>query len=151
MVLLDDLENAGLAQLGRRLGEQRSWAKRFMLAEEFVRARLVRGRPVSPAVDWAYRRIVSAGGAVPISAIATELGWSRKHLAVRFREQIGSAPKSVARIARFNRATALARQDHVSGWADIAAVCGYADQAHLVREFKEFAGVPPATWRARPG
>jgi AraC-like DNA-binding protein len=44
---------------------------------------------------------------------------------------------------RFNRALALARRG--GGWADIAAECGYANQAHLIREFREFAGRPPAS------
>ncbi|TIS77106.1 MAG: helix-turn-helix transcriptional regulator, partial [Mesorhizobium sp.] len=55
---------------------------------------------------------------------------------------------TLSRIVRFNRALSLSkRQD--DNWAGIAADCGYADQAHLVREFRQLAGETPsglATW-----
>ena len=82
------------------------------------------------------------------TAIAERLEWSRKHLAARFREEVGMGPKTIARIARFNRAQAMAVGGDGDGWADIAAACGYADQAHLVREFTALAGTTPGAWRA---
>ena len=72
---------------------------------------------------------------------------SRKHLAARFSDEVGLTPKAVARIARFNLVMRLARQGY--RWAEIAAECGYTDQAHLVREFTEYAGETPTAWRAR--
>ncbi|MER9841163.1 AraC family transcriptional regulator [Mesorhizobium australicum] len=56
----------------------------------------------------------------------------------------GIGPKTLSRIVRFNRALGLSRQQ-ASGWADIAADCGYADQAHLAREFRDLAGETPTT------
>ena len=57
-------------------------------------------------------------------------------------DAIGVGPKTLSRIVRFNRALGLSRQDK-SDWADIAADCGYADQAHLVREFRDLGGQTP--------
>mgnify|MGYP005868667299 CR=1 FL=1 len=74
------------------------------------------------------------------------LDWSRKHLASRFHEEVGLPPKTIARIARFNRAQAMAASGMGDGWADIAAACGYADQAHLTREFVALAGTTPGAW-----
>jgi AraC-like DNA-binding protein len=81
-----------------------------------------------------------------VASIAREVGWSRKHLARRFADEVGLGPKSVSRIVRFNRAIAASRSG--SGWAGIAADCGYADQAHMVREFRELAGNSPVSWAA---
>jgi AraC-like DNA-binding protein len=148
MVQLDDLEDRTIAGLRQRLGEERSWRRRFVLVEAAMLPRLADGRGPSAAVAWAYRRIVETGGAVRIGSIAERLDWSRKHLAARFHEEVGMGPKMIARIARFNRAKAMAGAGDGDGWADIAAACGYADQAHLVREFSTLAGATPGAWRA---
>ncbi len=84
-----------------------------------------------------------------ISSLAAELGCSRKHLAGRFRLQVGLPPKTVARMARFQGALALSTRTAAPDWAEIAAACFYADQAHLTREFGAFAGASPAAWLRR--
>ena len=94
---------------------------------------------------WAFDRITATGGRAKVASIAERIGWSRKHLARRFTDEIGLGPKSVSRIVRLSRAIVAARTGS-DGWADIAADCGYADQAHLVREFRALAGTSPTTW-----
>ncbi|MER9305685.1 AraC family transcriptional regulator [Mesorhizobium sp. M0293] len=47
-----------------------------------------------------------------------------------------------------NRALGLSRQ-RTADWADIAADCGYSDQAHLVREFRGLAGETPTSLAIR--
>lgn len=84
------------------------------------------------------------GGRVRVATVAERIGWSRKHLARRFTEDIGLGPKAVSRIVRLNRAMAAARAGN--GWADVAAGCGYADQAHMARDFRELAGASPVGW-----
>jgi AraC-like DNA-binding protein len=147
MVQLDDLGDAALGDLRSRLGDERDWWKRLDIAEAFLVARLRAPGPDNGATAWAYREIVASGGRIPIERLAERTGWSRKHLASRFHDEIGLTPKAVARIARFERAQALAKAEH-GGWADIAAACGYADQAHLVREFGSLSGLTPTKWRA---
>ncbi len=147
LVRLDQLDEPELADLGERLGQERSWRRRFALVEAALRPRLLGEGGASPAIAWAYRRIVESGGAVRVEALATRLEWSRKHLAARFHEEVGLPPKTVARIARFGRAQAMASSGAASGWADVAAASGYADQAHLVREFMALAGSTPGRWR----
>jgi AraC-like DNA-binding protein len=104
-------------------------------------------------VSWAYRQILASRGTVRMSRIARELGWSRKHLAARFHRELGLAPKSIARIARFQNVLAQARTRSAGSaplaWADVAMACGYADQAHLTREFVEMSGTTPSRWLAR--
>jgi AraC-like DNA-binding protein len=86
---------------------------------------------------------------VRIVTLAEEIGWSRKHLVDRFRSEFGLAPKSLARMMRFHHACRLARTGTSPGWAGIAAESGFADQAHLVREFVALAGEPPTAWARR--
>jgi transcriptional regulator GlxA family with amidase domain len=54
----------------------------------------------------------------------------------------------LARITRFRRAAGLLAQGRVRSGADLAAAGGYVDQAHLIREFQEFAGTTPKLFRA---
>jgi AraC-like DNA-binding protein len=147
MVHLEDLGDRLLTGLRERLGAERSWRRRFDLAERACLARLA-GSRLSGPVAWAYGQIVASGGRARVATIATRLEWSRKHLAARFHEEVGLPPKTLARIARFTRAQAMAAAGGGEGWADVAAACGYADQAHLVREFAALAGATPGAWQA---
>jgi AraC-like DNA-binding protein len=83
-----------------------------------------------------------------IAEIARTVGWSRRHLTRSIERTLGVGPRSYRRLLRFQDATRLA-QSPVRSWADIASQAGYADQAHLTREFREFAGLTPTTYAAR--
>ncbi len=146
MIVLDDVLGAQGMALRERLGNAPDWTARFDLAEAFVTDRLGTATDTPPEIAWAYNRIVTSGGRTRIASIAEKLGWSRKHLAGSFSNAIGIGPKTLSRIVRFNRALGLSRHE-TTGWADIAADCGYADQAHLVREFRQLAGDPPTALR----
>lgn len=148
MVVLDDVLGAEGMALRERLGNAPDWTARFDIAETFVAARLGNAVETPLEIAWAYDRIIMSGGRTRISSLAERLGWSRKHLASSFSNAIGIGPKTLSRIVRFNRALGLARQQTVD-WADIAADCGYADQAHLVREFRDLAGQTPGALSAR--
>lgn len=142
MVGLDDALGFDGIALRERLGDAPDWGTRFDIAENYIAGRLVEANALSPEVAWAYRTVIASGGRTRISVLAGEIGWSRKHLAAKFTDAIGIAPKTLSRIVRFNRALSLSkRQD--DDWAGIAADCGYADQAHLAREFRQLAGETP--------
>lgn len=135
--------------LRNRLGEMPDWESRFRLVEDFITSRLAQARTPSAQVSRAYRQIMASGGQARIARIAADVEWSRKHLAERFAEDIGLTPKSVARIARLERAIALSRSQTQAGWADIAAACGFSDQPHLASEFQALAGATPTAFMAR--
>lgn len=148
MVTLDDVLGAEGLALRERLANEPDWHRRLDLAERFVETRIEAAPPTRPEVAWAYGNVLSSGGRMPVTAIAKDIGWSRKHLAGRFTAETGLGPKTFARIVRFNRALAL-RRTGTGGWAGIAAECGYSDQAHLAREFREMTGETPGSWQAQ--
>lgn len=143
MVGLDEVLGIWGRRLREMLGEQTDWHGRLDVAESSIVERLIKTPPPSTEVRWALDKIMASGGRGRVATIASEIGWSRKHLAARFADQTGLGPKAVARIVRFNNAASLARRVERPAWADIAAACGFADQAHLVREFRELAGATP--------
>ena len=62
---------------------------------------------MAPEVGWVWQQLLQAGGAVRVSALAAETGWSGRHLTSRFRAEIGLTPKAAARVIRFSRARQL--------------------------------------------
>ncbi len=114
----------------------------------------------------AWRELLAAGGQATVPDLAAETGWSERHLRSQFLAEIGLTPKAAARVIRFDRARrrlqartqgparltgpapAQARAGGRWSLADLAADCGYYDQAHLDREFRALAGCPPTRWLA---
>jgi transcriptional regulator GlxA family with amidase domain len=80
--------------------------------------------------------------------VAAELGWSRRHLTGLFTEAVGLPPKTYARLLRFQRARQLIASGDDTTLAQVALDAGYYDQAHLNRDFREFAGAPPTALTA---
>jgi len=148
-VPLEALDDPALHTLRDRLGEATDAPHALRIATAFLVTRLRAGEALDDRVFRAYRRIVASSGQTRIAALAGQVGWSRKHLAARFGREIGLPPKTVARLARFEAAQGLARSGRATGWADVAAACGFADQAHLSADFRAFAGLAPGAWAAR--
>jgi AraC-like DNA-binding protein len=145
------LEDA-FGQMGRRLVEQlhdtHDWAARFDVLEAFLLARADAGPRPTPAVAWALARLWETEGRERVESLAAQLGCSRRYLHAGFREQIGLAPKTVARLIRFGAVRRRIERAPVR-WADVAYECGYADQSHLNRDFRELAGTTPTDFASR--
>jgi methylphosphotriester-DNA--protein-cysteine methyltransferase len=77
-----------------------------------------------------------------VSAIAEELGISERQLRRRFHATVGYGPKTLARVLRFQRMLALARQRSSRDLGQLAVDAGYADQAHMTMECTQLAGLP---------
>jgi uncharacterized glyoxalase superfamily protein PhnB/AraC-like DNA-binding protein len=130
-------------ELVERLEAAPGWAERFDLLDAVLLARVSATAAPPRELAWAWERLAASDGGVAIGALAEEVGWSRRHLAARFRSQLGMGPKTIARVLRFQRAVALLRDEEGPELARIAADCGYFDQAHFTRDVRAFAGVTP--------
>jgi AraC-like DNA-binding protein len=134
---------------GRRLGEQArdvpTWKERFALVDSFLLERMDQGPRPSPEVSHALTALMESRGQQPIGQLAAETGWSHKHLITLFRRQVGVTPKMAARLIRFETVRRRLATGSL-GWARIAADAGYADQSHLVREFRQFTGLTPTAF-----
>jgi len=158
-------------ELRARVADATCWDERFAILDEIL-FRILFGQPpgqgspnagaavgsgapvgAGAEVSRAWAQLLRSGGTMRVSALATETGWSTRHLTNRFRTETGLTPKAAARVIRFHRARQLlARQakkpDGTERLADLAVACGYFDQAHLAREFRALAGCPPSQWLA---
>jgi AraC-like DNA-binding protein len=146
-VPVDAVLGAAGTRIHARLGEAAGWPERFaVLDAELGRLAADRGPPAE--VSFAWRLLLRSGGRVPVAELADRTGWSTRHLANRFREEIGLTPKAAARVVRFDRARRRLAGAAPGSLADLAVACGYFDQAHLAREFRALAGCPPSQWLA---
>ncbi len=147
-VPLDALWGARGQLLQERLASSAEPAAAFEVMERELLARLQRPLLIHPAVAYT---LASAGIAVKaggIERVRERTGYSHRRFIELFRAAMGLAPKQYFRIKRFGSVVErLARGQN--RLADLAASEGYADQAHLTREFRELAGIAPTSFRPR--
>ncbi|MGN0062921.1 MAG: helix-turn-helix domain-containing protein [Nocardioides sp.] len=121
------------------------WGARFDRLEQHLLTRLAATADpvgvVAPEVREAWRLLRASGGRARVAEVAERVGWSRRRLLGRFTDEYGVGPKTAARIVRFERAHRMARAG--VPYVEVAARCGYADQAHLAHEFAAMAGRTP--------
>lgn len=154
---LEELLGRDAGLIAAQLYELPDSPSRFALLDRELLRRIEAAPPhPHPDVERAWRLLRASGGRMPIEELGRQLGCSRRHLARRFAEDVGVSPKQAGRLMRFEAARrrlqaavqpqGLARPQGAAGrpsLARIAAECGYADQAHMTREFRAFAGAPP--------
>lgn len=145
-VSLDTLGWAAARHLGDQLVAMPSAADRRAVIEAALRARLAgaRHRATSGLLRTAVRLLERGGRG--LGAVRNELGVGERMLERRFLERVGLSPKAFERIARFRRAVERIQRRPRTPYAAVALDTGYADQAHLIREFKSLAGVTPAAY-----
>jgi AraC-like DNA-binding protein len=132
-VALDDLWGSRACDLEGRLESQMS---------PRILAAALTAPPAPDPVKRAIEAMVEACGAVDLDWVAAQAGMSPRQFRRRCLEESGLAPKQLCRILRFRHACEMAAAGG-NRWAAIAADAGYFDQAHLIRDFREFTGRAP--------
>ena len=152
VVPLDALWGRLAGELLDRLDAATSWAERFSVVEgvllRALSARVEIPSGARPETTEAWRRLETMAGRVEIGELAADLGWSRRHLTARFTDEFGVGPKQLARVLRFEQSVGMLRRPRRPTLAAIAAECGYADQAHMARDWRQLAGSSPSQWLA---
>ncbi len=128
---------AAVRDTARGLAEAAADIQRVLL-------RWIRRDALDARVTFAVDAIARAKGQVSFDGLAGDVNLTRRHLERRFLEHVGVTPKRLARIARFQHALQLLESGEAGSGAATAAACGYADQSHFVRDFRQLAGCPPS-------
>lgn len=147
---LEDVFGHSASVIVEQLEAAPDWTARFDILDAVITSRLKAAIEPSAPVIWAWNKLRSSVGNVSIASLAGELGYSHKHLITRFRDQVGLPPKTMARVFRFDCAVQkMRRGEPIISWPDFANDCGYFDQAHMIHDFREFAGMTPGEFLAR--
>lgn len=133
----------------RRLFDQLQKADEIPQMTAFVDAFLLnflakQKLPKTPdGISAASDIMLKKAGLVNIAQLAHDANMSFRNFRRRFYEQVGVSPKLFCRIIRFNTALTSKLKNPRTDWSTIAHDCGYFDQMHLIKDFKEFAGFSP--------
>jgi AraC-like DNA-binding protein len=141
LIALEDVLGPFASELTERLAESPSAEVRHAIAQRLLSARLSEDAATPPEVAYALARLRATRGAAGIASLAAEVGWSRRHLAARFREAAGLPPKALGRLIRVEHAVQRMRAG--DPLVDIAYDAGYADQSHFNRDFRALVGCRP--------
>jgi AraC-like DNA-binding protein len=99
--------------------------------------------PAIPFAASAFER------GVPVSEVTSRLGLAPKTFVQRFRRRVGLTPKLFSRVRRLQRVVRSIHESGAADWSELAAEHGYADQAHLIHDFRDLTGMTPTAYRPR--
>jgi AraC-like DNA-binding protein len=118
------------------------------IAERYLMKRL-RVFAVSAEIRIAQQAVAamhSSRGKMSVAEVAMRSAVSPRHLERAFQEQVGVSPKVFGGLLRLDHALEIAELE--SNWAEIASMCGYFDQSHMIRDFRRMAGATPVEFMA---
>jgi len=124
-----------------------SWAACFEMLDQVFGVQIPAKYATPSKLRWAWNEVSHLGGDARVKRLAASLGWSSRHFISKFQEMTGLTPKAQARRWRFQKARTYLDQTSLS-LAQVAAQCGYSDQSHLTREFRELGSSTPGAYRA---
>lgn len=144
--LVGDDAAAELRDRTRPLGSDEARARAI---EDWLLARRYAVHPYFATIRRAMDLFHQSTFTLTVAEVCDRLGLSNRHLVRQFREVVGVTPKTMSRIARFQAVVTAIEDTRDPDWARLAYRFGYADQPHLVREFRRMAGVTPTQFIAR--
>jgi len=148
-VPVDAVWQRSLDRIRNQVGDLASPTETLRVLEEELRSRLAEAQSRGlDLVRYTAGRLETSRGAVPIGALTDDAGVSVNHLATQFKSHVGVTPKRVARIYRFAGLILSVDARRPVDWSELAHSAGYFDQAHFIKEFKDFTGHTPSGYLA---
>lgn len=136
------LLGSGMTRIREQLQHASSWDQSKAIVESWLLSRLSKVKTLSP-FDHAMRAAMQSGGLLPVEQLASIACTSIRQFERQCLTRIGMGPKILSRITRFSAAYRLYERHPDMTWISIAHSTGYFDQMHMVRDFKQFAGMVP--------
>ncbi|MCL2734400.1 MAG: helix-turn-helix domain-containing protein [Actinomycetia bacterium] len=145
-----DVFGPAAREVSARILERDDLAEMAGLADAYLLDLLPRAAadPQVPQVAALVERITAGPQLFRVDELAADLGLPVRQLQRLFAEYVGASPKWVLRRARLHEVAARADEGADIDWARLAADLGYADQAHLTRDFTAAVGSPPGRYAA---
>jgi AraC-like DNA-binding protein len=142
VVVLDEVWGRGGGVLRDRLCEARTPADKFRVLEAVLLERMVRSW--DPAIAFA---VCALERGMAVAEVSSHVGLLPKAFVRHFRARVGLAPKRLSRVRRLQRIVGSVCHGGDADWCLVAAEHGYADQAHLIHDFRDLTGITPTGYR----
>ena len=140
-----DILNGDLLDLREDLITATSSAEKFAVADAWLKSRY-KEKLAAPKSIVDVVELLQEQPASKLKEIIYSYSGTQKHLISQFKKFIGITPKHYQRVLRFNDVFIQIQNDQFLSWSDIAHRCGYSDQSHFIREFKNFSGFNPESY-----
>jgi len=114
----------------------------FRVLERYLDRKLKTAVAIHPAIKFAIARLSRDDG-VRIRQLQLDTGLSHTRFIQLFHAHVGLTPKLFYRIQRFRALLDRIEKGMPVNWSEVAIDGGYFDQAHLIRDFRAFAGITP--------
>jgi AraC-like DNA-binding protein len=148
-VSLETLWGTGAATLRDRLLEAPTPDLMFRILEQTLLDMADRPLVRHPAVSFALDQFQRGPFQRSVSDLVVRSGLCHRRFIRVFTEEVGLTPKLFARIQRFQQVLQLIETGAKVNWSNLAATCGYYDQAHFIRDFRIFSGINPTEYLAQ--
>jgi len=145
-VSLADLWGHQAQFLREQLLEAPTPEQKFAVLERCLMEQAFRPLERHRAVGHALALFRNIHTAPAVSAVSDGIGISSRRFIQLFSSETGLTPKLFCRVRRFQRALQLIHKGSDFDWPDLAADCGYFDQAHFIHDFRAFSGMNPTTY-----
>ena len=140
-----DILDGELMTLRETIAAAAGSADKFSVAEAWLESRYDESLAPPDSV-LAVVRLLQEQPASKLNEIVAGFSGTQKHLISLFKKFVGVTPKQYQRILRFNDVFVQMQNDQFLSWSDIAHRCGYSDQSHFIREFRNFSGYKPESF-----
>lgn len=142
-VPLDKLFGAEGTKIGNQILNANSTPERIQIIEAFLIQALADKRTIDNIVKSTVETIFNANGQFSVNVFSKSHNINRRQLARKFSVAIGLSPKQLAKTIRIQSTLKVLLNEEISSLTNLAYENEYFDQAHFIKEFKEFTGLTP--------
>ena len=151
VIELDEIWGRSIDFIWEQLMMASTPQQKFCILEQHFLKQLDGIEGQNSIIIHALKLLQDTANELPVRSIAEEVGISHKHLIRTFDKIVGIKPKLLSRIYKFQKAIHLIGNKKRLRWTSLAYECGYYDQAHFIKEFKNFSGINPSSYLDQHG
>lgn len=139
---LADIWDGTAAEIEDKMAGASNNEVRVSLIQEYLLNKLANGKD-DLQITHCLRQVRLSEGLIPVGELVSDTGLSQRHLSRKFQEYVGLSPKEYLRVSRFILSLDHLKKYPLLSLTEVAYKSGYYDQAHFIRDYKDYTGYTP--------